>query len=128
MSKICKFERDTVAAEAFRPAPEKIIAGNPTQKIWNHYVDRSAQFNCGIWQGEAGTWTVEYAPHEEEFCVLLDSKAILTDADGVATELVKGDAFVVPGGFRGTWQNVTQVTKHYAIMQLQDTTEEEEMT
>ncbi len=120
MTHIYKFKTNTVAPEEIHPAPHKIVSGNPAQTIWNHYVDSTGQFNCGVWQGEPGTWRVQYAPHEEEFCVLLEGNAILTNEDGVATELAAGDAFVVPGGFIGTWQNVTRVVKHYAIMQIAD--------
>jgi uncharacterized cupin superfamily protein len=111
-----------VEPEFFSPAPERVVAGSPKQTAWNHYADATGQFNCGLWQGEAGAWRVIYAPHEEEFCILLQGRVRLTDATGAVTELSAGDAFVIPGGFNGTWENIGQVRKHYAIMHLKEGT------
>ena len=36
------------------------------------------------------------------------------------TLLKAGEAFVVPGGFEGVWENLTPVTKLYAIMNLKE--------
>jgi hypothetical protein len=115
---IKKFSSATVTPEDFLPASHKIVKGHPQQTIWNHYSDSTAQFHCGIWRGEAGCWEVDYAPHEEEFCLLLEGEVILTSVQGEVSKLVAGDAFVVPGGFQGTWENLTQVKKYYAIMHL----------
>lgn len=100
------------------PASHKIIKGHPQQSIWHHYSDTTQQFHCGIWQGESGSWQVDYAAHEEEFCVLLEGEVILTDNNGEISKLSAGDAFVVPGGFQGTWENLNRVKKYYAIMHL----------
>jgi uncharacterized protein len=114
------FSGSTVEPEFFSPAPARVLAGNPAQAAWNHYTDATGQFNCGIWQGEPGVWQVVYAPHEEEFCVLLEGRVRLTDAAGTSTELAAGDAFVIPGGFNGIWENIGRVRKHYAIMYLKE--------
>ena len=61
---------------------------------------------------------MSYAPHEEEFCLLLEGKVQLTAADGHEAVYKLGDAFVIPGGFQGVWRNLTPVRKHYAILLL----------
>jgi hypothetical protein len=106
--------------EASRPDPDRIVAGDPAQLAWNRYTDPTGQFFAGTWQGEPGAWRVRYAPHEEEFCVLLQGRARLTGDDGRVLEFAAGDAFVVPGGFSGTWENLTRVRKLYAIMTLKE--------
>jgi uncharacterized cupin superfamily protein len=112
------FSSSHVEPENFSPPADRVLAGNPGQTAWNHYADSTGQFNCGIWQGEAGAWRVIYAAHEEEFCVLLEGRVRLTDDSGCVRELSTGDAFVIPGGFTGIWENIGRVRKHYAIMHL----------
>jgi hypothetical protein len=118
MSFIKKFSSENIVAEDFLPVTHKIVSGHPQQTIWNHYSDNTQQFHCGMWSGEIGCWKVDYAPHEEEFCFLMEGEIILTNVQGEVSKLAAGDAFVVPGGFQGTWENLTQVKKYYAIMHL----------
>ena len=112
------FTTNGVAPETVASAPDRVLRGDPQQLAWNHYTDATGQFSAGIWQGEPGAWRVHYDPHEEEFCVLLEGHMTLTADDGAAQEFRVGDAFVVPGGFTGIWENHTRVRKHYAIMAL----------
>lgn len=120
MASIIHLDNPAILAEHFVPPPEKCAQGNPAQSIWNHYTDNTGLFSCGIWQGEACILNVEYGLHEEEFCVLLEGEVVLTGRDGVAHHLQAGKAFVVPGGFVGTWQNLGRVRKYYAIMLIRD--------
>ena len=113
------FRGAPVEPERFRPEAGKIVSGDPEQIAWNRYLDPTGQFCAGTWQGEAGAWRVQYAAHEEEFCVLLQGEVRLTGEDGRIHQFSAGDAFVVPGGFTGVWENLTQVRKLYAIMTLQ---------
>ncbi len=107
-----------VQPETLSPAPERVLRGDPQQMVWNHYTDATGQFSAGVWQGEPGAWRVRYGTHEEEFCVLLEGRMTLTADDGTARQFSAGDAFVVPGGFSGVWENHSRVRKHYAIMAL----------
>jgi uncharacterized protein len=118
--KLIQFARQEIAGVSFSPAPERIVSGAPAQTVWNHYTDPTERFYAGIWQGEPGAWRVVYAPHEEEFCVLLEGRVRIAGDDGSEHLIEAGDAFVVPGGFTGVWENLTRVRKHYAIMQLKE--------
>lgn len=109
-------------AEASPVPPGRLLDGEPAPRAWNLYNDASGQFFAGQWEADAGRWRVVYAPHEEEFCLLLEGEVVLTDASGAAQRFKAGDAFVVPGGFEGIWHNLTHVRKHYAIMLLKDST------
>jgi uncharacterized cupin superfamily protein len=100
--------------------PSRLLTGAPQPRAWNGYTDTTGQFFAGVWQAQAGRWKVAYAAHEEEFCVLLEGRVLLIDASGREQQFGPGDAFVVPGGFEGTWCNLTPVRKHYAIMMLKD--------
>ena len=41
--------------------------------------------------------------------------SVITDEDGRAETLRAGDAFVIPAGFRGTWEVVETTTKRFVI-------------
>ncbi|MGH6719485.1 MAG: cupin domain-containing protein, partial [Alphaproteobacteria bacterium] len=55
---------------------------------------------------------------EDELCVLLSGRVVLTDAQGAQRTFVAGDAFVVPAGFLGTWEVVETARKIYAIHEM----------
>ncbi len=116
------FSNATTTGELGTPAPGRLRRGDPRFLTRNHYTDGSAQFFSGEWSSGPGAWEVRYDVHEEEFCLLLEGAVVLTDADGQRTELRAGDAFVIPGGYVGTWDNLTAVRKLYAIMSLKETT------
>lgn len=102
--------------------PARLIDGSPEPRLWNTYTDPTGQFFSGIWAAGVGRWRVEYAPHEQESCVLTEGEVLLTDDDDNVFHFHAGDAFVVPGGFRGIWCNITPVRKVYTLMNLQETT------
>jgi len=112
---VISFGQYKVSPVVSRPPDERILWGDPQQVTWNHYTDPTGQFHAGVWQGEPGAWRVQYDPHEEELCTLIEGRVRLTDAQGRAQEFVTGATFVVPGGFVGTWENLTRVRKVYAI-------------
>lgn len=95
-------------------APEKCIEGNPIQKIWVEYTDPSECFYVGIWQSEPGKWHVHYT--EEEYCHLLEGESDITDAaTGAVTKVKAGDRFVIPAGFKGTWEVIETTRKQFVI-------------
>ncbi len=120
MVRIIDLANPAVPPESYLPPADMCRAGNPLQTVWNHYTDSAGLFSCGIWQGEDCTLQVQYGPHEEEFCVLLEGEVIVTAQDGQTQHFRPGAAFVVPGGFCGTWQNLGRVKKYYAIMLIRD--------
>jgi uncharacterized cupin superfamily protein len=115
---ILAFDGQATAPEASRPPAERILAGDPRQLLWNHYSDPTGQFHAGIWQGEPGAWRVQYDPQEEELCTLLEGRVRITEEGGAVREFGPGASFVVPGGFRGVWENLERVRKVYAVTSL----------
>jgi uncharacterized cupin superfamily protein len=110
-----KFAPALGAGEEYYLVPEKLIAGNPQQTVWQQYTDASGKFCAGQWQSEGGKWHVSYT--EEEYCQLLQGISIVTDTTGHAVTLVAGDSFVIPAGFVGTWEVVETTRKIYVIYQ-----------
>ena len=100
------------------PAPEKILSGNPRQRVWSHYTDESQKFSIGIWECEPGAWRIHYT--EEEYCRVTMGRSRLTNADGVAREVTAGDEFVIPRGFEGVWEVIERTRKVYVIYETSD--------
>lgn len=104
----------TKDAEEYYLAEEKRIHGNPLQQIWLEYTDPSESFFVGIWQSEPGKWHVSYT--EEEYCHILAGLSKVVDAStGQEFTLSSGDRFVVPAGFKGTWEVLETTKKHFVV-------------
>jgi uncharacterized protein len=104
-----------LAAEASTPAPDRLIDGSPEQRVSNYFTDPSGQFFAGRWSSTRGKWRVRYT--ENELCVMMAGRVVLTADDGAVSSFGAGDAFVVPAGFSGTWEVVVDCTKIYAIFE-----------
>jgi len=113
-------EESLLASEPveYLPAAEKIVSGNPRQRVWSHYTDASQKFSVGVWECEPGAWRVRYT--EEEYCRIVTGRSLLTSADGVVREVVAGDEFVILRGFEGVWEVVERTRKIYVIHEAAD--------
>jgi uncharacterized cupin superfamily protein len=110
-SKVVRFGANPPAVEEGKPSNP--ISGAPTTRLQNYFTDTTGQFFSGIWESSQGKWPVSYT--ESEFCAILEGKCVLTDASGKSETFGKGDSFVIPSGFVGTWETVEPVKKLYAI-------------
>ena len=94
-------------------ASEKLVAGDPATGLRSAHENTEAGFYTGVWQSEVGAWRVAY--DEDELCVILAGRVRLTEDGGEAREFGRGEALVVPRGFRGGWDTVEPLRKSYAI-------------
>jgi uncharacterized cupin superfamily protein len=101
------------APEAENGKPGNIISGAPQTKVQNYYTDKGGEFFSGVWESTPGKWAISYT--EDEFCILLEGRAVLIGENGKAETFKAGDAFVIPAGFKGSWETVEKVRKYYAI-------------
>ena len=101
------------AGEQSAPAPEKVVAGNPRQQIWNAFSAPDGHFHVGRWSSSAGIWRINYT--ERELCHLLSGMVRLTDQSGRQWTYKAGDTFMIDKGFSGTWEVIEDCTKIYAI-------------
>lgn len=99
--------------ETYRLPAEKLIRGNPLQTVWNHYTSADGKFSTGIWRSEPGKWNIRYT--EEEYCLLLEGRSVITDAAGNAITVGAGEGIVIPRGFTGTWEVLETTRKVYVI-------------
>jgi uncharacterized cupin superfamily protein len=104
-----------IAPEVSTPAPDRLIEGSPQQSVSNYFTDPSGQFFAGRWSSTRGKWRVRYT--ENELCVMMAGRVVLTADDGATSSFGAGDAFVVPAGFSGIWEVVVDCTKIYAIFE-----------
>lgn len=109
--KAIRFDRNLPAPEP--GVPDKVLTGSPQTLTQNLFKDPSEKFFAGIWASTRGKWHVDYTEHE--FCQILSGKVILTPDGGDPQTYTAGDAFVIPAGFKGTWETVEPVRKHYAV-------------
>ncbi|WP_298804693.1 cupin domain-containing protein [uncultured Lentibacter sp.] len=100
-----------VSPEIERPAPDKLISGDPVFTTWN--IEDKDGLYAGIWQSTVGKWRVSY--DEWEYFRLLEGVSILTDSKGHETRLTAGDSYIIRPGFSGTWEVVETTRKDYVI-------------
>lgn len=92
---------------------DRVIEGKPMECVENLFTNSKENFFCGVWSSTEGKWNLNYT--EDEFCYLISGRAILTDAEGHEEILSAGDAFVIPAGYKGTWETLGHAKKFYAI-------------
>ena len=112
---IVDFSQAATEPERYRPAPEKILQGDPEQTLYNHYNSPCQQMSAGVWEGAVGQWKVNYSEHE--YCEILQGVSVLRDHDGNAKTLRVGDRFVIPAGFSGTWEVLEPCRKVYVVFE-----------
>ena len=95
---------------ASAPSPES----DRSTTTWNHWTSEDGRLLCGIWESEPGKSEVDYT--EWEFCHFIAGKAVLTNEAGESWTLEAGDGFIIPPGFKGSWETVEKVRKHYVIL------------
>lgn len=112
-SPVVRFDKALPEPEHYRPAPERILSGDPAQAMTNLYKSPDGRFSSGIWQADRGKWRVVFT--EAEFCYLIEGVIVVTGDDGSVETFKAGDAFVSPQGFTGTWDIIEPAKKYYAF-------------
>jgi uncharacterized protein len=110
-----KIEHGNVPVELISAGFAGHIAKEINTETINHYTDPTEQFFTGIWSSSVGAKSVNYT--EEEVCVILEGRVRLSDLQGNAKEFGAGSTFVLPAGFKGTWETLEAVKKIYVIWQ-----------
>jgi uncharacterized cupin superfamily protein len=93
--------------------PSGSISGDPKMRF-AELVGRK-DLKVGVWSCTPCKWVIDF--HEEnEVMLLLSGRLRITDADGSAKELVKGDVFFIPRGWSGQWETLETMEKLYVIV------------
>lgn len=111
MSDFLRLSTTAANARADRPAPDRLISGDPRFTSWN-LEDRDGLY-CGIWESTPGKWRISY--DEWEYCRILCGRSVITDENGAEHKVGPGDSFILRPGFRGTWEVIETTRKDYVI-------------
>ena len=104
-----------IPAEPAAPAADRIVSGNPQQRIQNYFSDAQGRFHCGRWACQIGAWRVRYT--EIELCHLLKGKVRLCSQAGEQWIFQAGATFLIDKGFEGIWETLEACEKIYAILE-----------
>lgn len=101
--------------EVTKPAPERLISGDPTLTSWPLDSARDGTVNTGIWEmtpGEQRSIKGEIF----EFCHILEGVVEVTEDGGPTQTFRAGDSLIMKPGFRGVWKTIETVRKIYVIV------------
>ncbi|MYM24253.1 DUF861 domain-containing protein [Duganella sp. FT135W] len=114
---IIEFRRQSPEPEYDHPREERRLDGNPKRTSWNHFTSASGEVIAGIWACERGSWRIAFGPNLDEYFYVLEGRCRVIDEDGYAAEGGPGDAMVIPAGFKGVFEVVEPIKKHYVIIE-----------
>ena len=101
----------TIHTIAFDATAQGDAGARVTTKNW--YNDPDGAFRAGFWAAQPGKSPIHYT--KDELCTLLEGTVRLTADDGTVATYTAGDTFLIPKGFKGTWETVVAVRKFYAV-------------
>jgi hypothetical protein len=115
MSNLLIFDRDNLPeAEVSRPAPDRLIDGDPVFSTWVLDTAFDETTFAGIWAATVGAWRVSY--DEWEYCTIVEGIAEVSEDGGQTHRLKAGDHFIFHPGFSGTWRVIAPVTKTFVVI------------
>lgn len=92
---------------------DRVIDGAPRTAHSILHASASGEFNAGIYQSTRGKWRISYT--EDEFCTLIEGRVRLTNDAGEIQEYAAPDSFIIPAGYQGTWESLSDVRKFFVI-------------
>ena len=114
---ITEFRLQSPAPETDYPQEERRLDGNPKRTTWNHFTSAVGDVNAGIWACEKGSWRIAFAPTKDEYFYVLEGRCRVIDEHGHAAEAGPGEAMVIPAGFKGVFEVVEAMRKHYVVIE-----------
>ncbi len=89
------------------------VEGRPTMQTAVQHTTADGKVLSGTWRASPGTYHATYTDYE--FVHMIAGRIIITPDGGTPVEVGPGDAFVVEADFKGTWQILEPVTKHFVV-------------
>lgn len=116
--RVVRFDTAAAAApEIDHPLPGRREVGDPERRTWVLYESASEGLSAGIWECEPGRWRIEFGPHEHEYFIVLEGLCRVHDAEGRAEAFGPGQAVVLPPGFKGSFEVIERLRKHFVIVE-----------
>jgi uncharacterized protein len=111
--RIIDFATSSAETTKSKPPSDRLLGGNPEQIARNYFSDSTGRFFAGVWESTPGRWRVSYS--ENEFCHITQGRVRIEDEAGNQWTFARGDSFVIPAGFAGTWHVLEPMSKLYVI-------------
>lgn len=92
----------------------ELIEGKPYGQDHIYFENAAQGLRAGIWRSTPYTEFYEDYPCTE-FMYILEGSVTL-ESDTFSETYRKGDAFLVPKGFRGTWKQTEPMLKYYVMV------------
>lgn len=92
----------------------KLIEGEATGQDHVYFSRETRGVRAGIWRAQPYTDFYEDYPCDEFMYVLEGS--VTLENDDFSETYRKGDAFLVPKGFRGFWRQTEPMLKYYVML------------
>lgn len=93
----------------------ELIKGVPIGLDHAYFARPEVPLRAGIWR--CGPYVERYDDYPvDEFMIVLEGEVTLEGDDGFRGTYRKGDAFLVPKGFRGVWNQPVDLLKYYVII------------
>jgi hypothetical protein len=115
IDRVLTFRAATGTPEIDYPKPERLVRGNPRRATVNLYTDPAGELSCGIWSCETGAWKIDFPRGKDEYFHVLEGRIRITGETGLAEEFGPGDAGVIRAGFKGLFEVLEAVRKHYVV-------------
>ena len=90
--------------------------GCPERRTWTLYESAPDGVSVGLWECEPGRWRIEFGEHQHEYFTVLAGRVRLHTPDGTWVEFGPGQAAVIPAGFRGSFEVLERVRKHFVVI------------
>ncbi len=116
MPSILKFAPPTEAPDTDHPREDRREVGNPERRTWMRYQADEAGMYAGIWESDVGRWRIQMDPTEHEYFIVLSGRCRLHAEDGQFTEAGPGEALVIPAAFKGAFEVLEPLRKHFVIV------------
>lgn len=95
--------------------PTSVVSSGPiTERTDVLHTDASGKQTAGVWESDPGIWTID--TQEDEFIHLMEGGIRLVDEEGAEVTYGPGDSFLVPFGFKGTWESIGHVRKIFVAL------------
>lgn len=94
---------------------DTLESGDPQERGLSYYADQTGQLDAGVWECEPNRHVIDSAPYDE-FVYLLEGRIDVIDEQGGVESYRAGDSFVMPRGYKCTWDVKEPVRKLYVVL------------
>jgi uncharacterized cupin superfamily protein len=103
------------APKTAKVAPERLVSGDPTTRVWALDEARDGTVRTGIFEATPGE-NRSIKGETFEFCHIVEGVIEITPEGGEPQRYTAGDSFVMKPGFVGVWKTIETVRKIYVTV------------